>query len=115
MFVISFCFILTGVTYNVYSLNNSISVNDKIIGKIAREIEIPNGSDYYVKFISENYSLEGENITPYSSGLSEKIKNAIFQWVPFVKIVTDKDGQKELRGWGSSFIQSIWTKHGRFK
>ena len=77
VFLLSICLILPGVSYHVYSLNNSASGNEKIIGKLAREIEIPAGSDYYIRFFSEDFILAGESIAPYSSGLSEKIKDAI--------------------------------------
>ena len=51
--------------------------DDKKIGKISREIEIPIGSDYFIKFSKDNLTLEGENFPPLSSDLSKKIKDAI--------------------------------------
>ncbi len=75
--ILSICLILTGVLNSASSFNDFIEENEKIIGRIAREIEIPAGSDYYVRFYSDNLTLEGKNISAYSSGLSEKIKDAI--------------------------------------
>ncbi len=56
---------------------NILSESENIIGKLARELEIPAGSDYYIKFNSDDFILEGKSIDAYSSGLSEKIKDAI--------------------------------------
>ena len=78
-FVIFFviCLVIPSFSYSVSSFNKDISEDEKIIGAVAREIDIPAGSDYYIKFDSANLTLDGENITSYSSGLSEKIKDAI--------------------------------------
>ena len=51
--------------------------NEKIIGRIASDIEIQAESDYYIKFDSENLLLEEKNVSSYTSNLSDKIKNAI--------------------------------------
>ena len=75
--MLSLCLIFSGLTYCVSSSNIYTSENKKIISKLTRTIEIPANSDYYIKFLSDNYTLEGKNIDPYSSRLSEKIKNAI--------------------------------------
>ena len=68
---------IPSISFSVFSLNNYSSENDKIIDRISREIEIPAGSDYFIRFFSDNYTLEGPKIIPYSSGLSEKIEYAI--------------------------------------
>ena len=55
-----------------------------MIDKIEKEIEIPAGSDYYIKFSSENFTFEEKNIETYSSGLSEKAIEAIVkspEWI----------------------------------
>ncbi|MCK4366243.1 MAG: hypothetical protein KAW45_09330, partial [Thermoplasmatales archaeon] len=77
VFLLSICLILPSLSYSVSSFNNNVGENEKIIGTLAREIEIPAGSDYYIRFFSDNFTLEGKNIAAYSSGLSEKIKDAI--------------------------------------
>ena len=77
VFLLLLCFILPALSYSVYSLNDYAVGNKKIIAKLAKEIEIPAGSDYYVRFFSDNLTLEEETISAYSSGLSEKIKDAI--------------------------------------
>jgi hypothetical protein len=66
-------------SYKIVGVESIVPFNEnkKIIGKITRNIEIPAKSDYYIRFLSENLTLEGENKDEYTSGLSEKIKNAI--------------------------------------
>ena len=69
------------ISPTTFAVNNSQktidSSNQKIVTQISREIEIPAGSDYYVKFSSENLSLEEAEFEPYSSGLTDKVKLAI--------------------------------------
>ena len=69
--------IISSLSYSTISLKNSECENEKIIGKISREIEIPAGSDYFIKFSKNNLTLEGEDFPAFSSGLSEKVKDAI--------------------------------------
>ena len=69
--------IIPSLSYSTISLKNSEGENEKIIGKISREIEIPAGSDYFIKFSKNNLTLEGEDLPAFSSGLSEKIVYAI--------------------------------------
>ncbi len=75
--ILSIFLILPSTFGASYSLESSIHPDQKIVTKISRQIEIPAGSDYYIKFSSENLSLEGHEIESYSSGLSEKVKAAI--------------------------------------
>lgn len=75
--ILSSFFISPGIVDAVYSLKNSADADEKIVTKLSREIEIPAGSSYYVKFFSEKYILEGEKIIAHSSGLSDKVKDAI--------------------------------------
>jgi len=74
---LSIVLILPGTFGASYSVKTSSYPNQRIVTKISRQIEIPAGSDYYIKFSSENLSLEGQEIESYSSGLSEKMKAAI--------------------------------------
>ena len=74
---LSIVLILPGTFGASYSVKTSSYPNQRIVTKISRQIEIPAGSDYYIKFSSENLSLEGQEIESYSSGLSEKVKAAI--------------------------------------
>jgi len=76
-FLISICIILPALANSANPINGFIKDNKKIIGKIATDIEIPANSDYFIKFDSENLSLEKQSISAYSSGLSEKIIEAI--------------------------------------
>jgi hypothetical protein len=75
--ILSMLLILPSTFGASYSLGSSIHPDQKIVTNISRDIEIPAGSDYYIKFSSENLSLEGHEIESYSSGLSEKVKAAI--------------------------------------
>ncbi|MBE3137920.1 MAG: hypothetical protein IMZ43_11110 [Thermoplasmata archaeon] len=61
----------------VHSFNKTITSDQKIVAKISREIEIPAGSDYYIKFDSQNLTLKGQDVVPYSEGLSDKVIAAI--------------------------------------
>ena len=61
---------------SVYSAKNSTNLDQKIVAKLSKEVEIPAGSDYYIKFYSENLTLD-DQITPYTNGLSDNVKNAI--------------------------------------
>ncbi|MEM2387895.1 MAG: hypothetical protein QXW78_02075 [Candidatus Thermoplasmatota archaeon] len=45
--------------------------------KISKEIEILPGSDYYIKFLAENFTFEEKEINSYSFGLSKKVIDAI--------------------------------------
>ena len=69
--------ILPGVYGLEFSSKNSSHSDQKIVSKISRQIEIPADSDYYIKFFSDNLTLVGQEIEPYSLGLSEKVKSAI--------------------------------------
>ncbi len=70
--------LISPITFAVDDSHKTIdSTNQKIITQISREIEIPAGSDYFVKFSSENLSLEAEEVELYSSGLTDKVKLAI--------------------------------------
>jgi hypothetical protein len=44
---------------------------DQIISSLCGQIEIPPGSNYYIKFDSQNKKLEKEELIPISTGLSE--------------------------------------------
>jgi hypothetical protein len=60
-----------------HSFNKTITSDQKIVAKISREIEIPAGSDYYIQFDSQTLTLNGQNVEPYSKGLSDKVIAAI--------------------------------------
>jgi len=76
-FVISLLLILPSVHGIGFSIKNRSSSGQKIVTQISKQIEIPANSDYYLKFYSNNLTLEGQEIDPYSSGLSEKVQSAI--------------------------------------
>ncbi len=60
-----------------YALKTNKLLDQQVVSKVSKEIEIAAESDYYIKFSSENLSLEGQHIDSYSSGLTEKVKTAI--------------------------------------
>ena len=71
-------FLLSPVVFGVANSVKSSSYSDQsIVSKISREIEIPAGSDYYIKFDSEKLTLEEQETNSYSKGLSEKAIFAI--------------------------------------
>ena len=74
---LSIFLILPGICGAGFSIKKNYFSDQKIVTKVSRHIEIPAGSDYYVKFHSENLTLEEQKIEPYSKGLSEKVKSAI--------------------------------------
>ena len=74
---VSILFISPVITDAVYSIESTTVANKKIVARLSREIEIPAGSDYSIEFFPEKFALNGEEITPYSSGLSENVSNAI--------------------------------------
>jgi hypothetical protein len=75
---------LPGVIGASRSLNKTISSDQKIVSKISKQVEISTGSDYYIKFDSQNLTLNGQDIAPYTKGLSENVIAAIAkspQWI----------------------------------
>jgi len=75
--MISSFLIFPGIVDSVYPMKNSANISPKIVTKLSKEIEIPSGSDYYIKFSSEKLTLDDEEVTPHASGLSDKVKEAI--------------------------------------
>jgi Big-like domain-containing protein len=75
--MISSFLIFPGIVDSVYPMKNSANINPKIVTKLSKEIEIPSGSDYYIKFSSEKLTLDDEEVAPHTSGLSDNVKDAI--------------------------------------
>jgi hypothetical protein len=75
--LVTFILILPGVVGASRSLNGTSSSDQKIVSKISKQVEISTGSDYYIKYDSQNLTLKGQNIEPYSKGLSDKVIAAI--------------------------------------
>jgi len=75
--MISSFLIFPGIIDPVHPMKNSENISPKIVTKLSQEIEIPSGSDYYIKFSSEKLTLDDEEVTPQASGLSDKVKEAI--------------------------------------
>jgi Bacterial Ig domain len=49
----------------------------QMVSKISREIDLVPGSDYFIRFDSQNLTLNGEDIDPLAQGLSETVLGAI--------------------------------------
>jgi len=75
--MISSFLIFPGIVDPVHPMNNSENIIPKIVTKLSKEIEIPFGSDYYIKFSSEDLTLDDEEVNPHASVLSDKVKEAI--------------------------------------
>jgi hypothetical protein len=58
-------------------LNTTVTSDQNIVSQISNEIEIPPGSDYYIKFNSQNLTLNEQDLKPAANGLSEQIMVAI--------------------------------------
>jgi hypothetical protein len=81
---VSVSLVFPGVFGVVRSFNNTLTSDQKTISKISREIEIPPGSDYFIKFDSRNLTLNGQDVEPATKGLSENVIAAIAkspQWI----------------------------------
>lgn len=75
--LITFILVVPGVVGTSSSSNVSIASDQKIVSKISREIEIPSGSDYYIKFDSQNLTLKAQESIPSTDGLSNTVIAAI--------------------------------------
>jgi len=70
-------FLLTPITiFNVNSVQIYSNLDYKIVTKLSKEVEIPAGTDYYIKYDSQNLTLV-DQINPYTHGLSNNVKTAI--------------------------------------
>jgi hypothetical protein len=81
---VSVSLVFPGVFGAVRSFNNTLTSDQKTISKISREIGIPPGSDYFIKFDSRNLTLNGQDVEPATKGLSENVIAAIAkspQWI----------------------------------
>jgi len=75
--LLSFFLIIPGVLgVNQQSKQNK-NFDRSIIDKVSKKVEIPAGSDYYIKFDSEQLKLEEKLLDPYTLDLSEKEISAI--------------------------------------
>lgn len=75
--LITFILASPGVLGAFRTVKTTMSSDQKIVSKITRDVEIPAGSDYYIKFDSQNLTLKGQEIAPYSDGLSDTVIAAI--------------------------------------
>jgi hypothetical protein len=80
---LSIVFLIPSLTQNVSSLPTS---TETIVSKVSKQLELPAGSDYYIKFSAVNLTLNGQDIEPYAHGLSETVLAAIAkapQWIQY--------------------------------
>jgi hypothetical protein len=72
------CFLLLPTALAAGSSQKNLDVSQqKIVSKLSKQIEIPPGSDYYIKFNAQNLTLDGQHNDPYAKGLSERVISAI--------------------------------------
>jgi len=76
IFILLIFLLSIGIQTIVFASDISNS-NTNIFSKIKNQIEIPAGSDYYIKFNSEEKKLEEEIINPITKGLTDIEKNAV--------------------------------------
>ena len=58
--VISFFLIFPSVIYNVNSIQIYSNLDRKIVAKLSKEVEIPAGTDYFIKYDSKNLTLNDQ-------------------------------------------------------
>jgi hypothetical protein len=75
--LITFILLVPGALGASRSLNLANTTDQKMVSKISREIELPPGSDYYIRFDSQDLTLNGPDVEPSVKGLSEKVIAAI--------------------------------------
>jgi len=75
--LITFVLVFPGALGSSYSLHTPTASDQKIVSKISSEIEIPPGSDYYIRFNSQNMTLYKQHLKPAANGLSENVLAAI--------------------------------------
>ncbi len=84
VFSVFFLLVNPGILATMDSSHPNTPLDNSIISKISTQIEIPAGSEYCIRFDSQTTSLQGQDIHPYSDGLSEKSITAIAkspQWI----------------------------------
>jgi hypothetical protein len=74
---VSFSLVFPGIIGTARSFDTAISSDQSMVSKISREIEIPPESDYYIRFDSQNLTLQPQVIEPSANGLSENVIAAI--------------------------------------
>lgn len=74
---LSFCLISPGLLGATHTSPASSSLNPVLVSKISQEIELPPGSDYYLRFYAHNQTVEPKPVEPATNGLSESILHAI--------------------------------------
>lgn len=84
MLSVSFCLVIPGILGTTSSFNTTHAGEPILVSKISKEIEIPPGSDYYIRFNSQNLTLQPKVVEPSANGLSENVIAAIAkspQWI----------------------------------
>jgi len=66
-----------GVLGAASTIKTLASSDQKIVSMITKDIEVPAGSDYYIKFDAQNLTLVGKDILPATSGLPDTVIAAI--------------------------------------
>ena len=74
--IIFYYLVSPSIIYNVNSIQIYNKLDQKIVAKLSKEVEIPAGTDYFIKYDPENLTLN-DQINSFTCGLSNKIVNAI--------------------------------------
>jgi hypothetical protein len=75
--LITFLLTSPGVLGAVSTTKTQASSDQKIVSMITKDVEIPAGSDYYIKFDAQNLTLRGKDNIPAVNGLSDTVIAAI--------------------------------------
>jgi hypothetical protein len=101
---VSFSFVFPGLLGASGSFHTTNASEAKTVSKISREIEIPPGSDYVIRFDSQSLMLNGPDIEPYTQGLSDQTIAAIAKSPRWIQrrlawqfhTLADSDGYADL-------------------
>ena len=74
---VSFSLVVPGMLDAGSSFKTTITSESTLVSKISQEIEIPPDSDYYIRFDSQNLTLQPKIVEPSANGLSEAVIAAI--------------------------------------
>ncbi len=66
-----------GAIGSTLSRKTAAASDQPLVSMITKEVEIPAGSDYYIKFDAQSVTLEGKDTVPATTGLSDTVIAAI--------------------------------------
>jgi hypothetical protein len=75
--LVTFLLVSPGVFGSSLSKKTVDASDQTIVSMIVKDVEIPAGSDYYIRFDAQNLTLKGKEINPATNGLSDTVIAAI--------------------------------------